>query len=112
MVKTGQNFLLCSFYLAVFLAGSLNAAGEHVAVSPNRAEVPYALEGIWDAAKYISLDEIKPGMEAYCLTEYGIAGIEKFSMEVVDVIRNISPSSSPGSRDAVLVQGTDERFQR
>ncbi|MHC4557224.1 MAG: hypothetical protein ACYTFW_08520 [Planctomycetota bacterium] len=110
MVKEGQNFLLFSFYISVFLAGSLYAASESAAVSPNKAEIPYALEGIWDPAKYISLDEIKPGMEAYCLTEYGIAGIEKFSMEVVDVIRNINPSSTPGSRDAILVQGTDERF--
>jgi hypothetical protein len=68
------------------------------------------LEGIWDPARYISLDEIKPGMEAYCLTEYSIAGVEKFGMEVVDVVRNINPSSRPGSRDAILVKGTDERF--
>src|SRR4030042_867924 len=31
-------------------------------------------------------------------------------MEVVDVVRNINPSPSPGSRDAILVKGTDERF--
>ena len=49
-------------------------------------------------------------MEAYCLTEYGVAGIEKFGMEVVDVVRNINPSSGPGSIDAILVKGTDERF--
>jgi hypothetical protein len=71
---------------------------------------PADLEGIWDPSKYISLDEIKPGMEAYCLTEYGRAGIEKFSMKVVDVVRHINPSSGPGSRDAIFVQGTDKRF--
>lgn len=74
------------------------------------AEAPAGLEGTWDAAKYISLDEIKPGMGAYCLTEYGRAGIEKFGMKVVDVVRNINPSSGPGSRDAILVEGTDKRF--
>ena len=63
------------------------------------------LEGIWDPAKYISLDEIKPGMEAYCLTEYGVAGIEKFGLEVVDVVRDMEPG-----RDAILVKGIDERF--
>jgi hypothetical protein len=71
---------------------------------------PAGLEGAWDPSRYISLDEIKPGMEAYCLTEYGRAGIEKFSMKVVDVVRNINPSSGPGSRDAILVEGTDKRF--
>jgi hypothetical protein len=71
---------------------------------------PKGLEDVWDSDRYIGLDEIKPGMEAYCLTEYGVAGIEKFSMEVVDVVRNINPSSSPGSKDAILVKGTDERF--
>lgn len=67
-------------------------------------------EGIWDPVKYIELDEIEPGMQAYCLTEYGLAGIEKFGMEVVDVVRNINPSPTPGSRDAILVRGTDERL--
>ena len=71
---------------------------------------PTDLEGIWDPVKYISLDEIKPGMEAYCLTEYGRAGVEKFSMKVVDIVRNINPSSGPGSRDAIFVQGTDKRL--
>jgi hypothetical protein len=81
------------------LAGVVYAAG-----------VPKGLEDIWNSDRYIGLDEIKPGMEAYCLTEYGVAGIEKFGMEVVDVIRDINPSSSPGSKDAILVKGTDERF--
>ncbi|MEK7995554.1 MAG: hypothetical protein AAB403_17270, partial [Planctomycetota bacterium] len=58
-------------------------------------------------ARYIGLDEIVPGMEAYCLTEYGVAGIEKFGLEVVDVVRNVDPG-----RDAILVRGTDERFKQ
>jgi hypothetical protein len=99
-------FKVFSFCIAVVLAGSVYTANG----SGNPAESSSSLEGIWDPAKYISLDEIKPGMKAYCLTEYGVAGIEKFGMEVVDVIRNINPSSSPGSRDAILVKGTDERF--
>ncbi len=103
-------FKMFYFCIAVVLAGSVYTAGEVGLSGENRAEAPNALEDIWDPAKYISLDEIKPGMEAYCLTEYGVAGIEKFGMEVVDVIRNINPSSSPGSRDAILVKGTDERF--
>jgi len=73
--------------------------------SETKAAQANVLEGIWDPAKYIGLDELKPGMEAYCLTEYGIAGIEKFGLEVVDIVRDIDPG-----RDAILVKGTDERF--
>lgn len=99
--------ILFTFYLSLVLAGVLYAAGEPVLSGANRSEVPNILEGIWDPAKYISLDEIKPEMEAYCLTEYGLAGIEKFGMEVVDVVRNVDPG-----RDVILVKGTDERFIR
>ena len=103
-------FKMFCFCIAVVLAGSVCTAGQAGLSGGNRAGASNVLEGIWDPAKYISLDEIKPGMEAYCLTEYGVAGIEKFGMEVVDVVRNINPSSGPGSRDAILVKGTDERF--
>ncbi len=59
-----------------------------------------------DAERYIGIDEIEPGMEAYCLTDYGEAGIEKFALKVVDVIHNMDPG-----HDAILVMGTDERFK-
>lgn len=58
-----------------------------------------------DTERYISIDEIKPGMEAYCLTSYKGTKVEKFGLEVISVFRNIKPG-----RDAILVQGTDERF--
>jgi hypothetical protein len=104
MLELRQNFILFCFcipmsFVGMVLAGAVYAAG-----------VPKGLEDIWDSDRYIGLDEIKPGMEAYCLTEYGVAGIEKFGMEVVDVIRDINPSSGPGSKDAILVKGTDECF--
>ncbi len=56
-------------------------------------------------AKYIGIDEIRPGMKAYCLTAYKGTEIEKFDMVVLDVVRNIAPG-----RNAILVQGTDPRF--
>ena len=58
-----------------------------------------------DKTRYITLDEIRPGMQAYCLTVYKGTEIEKFDLQVLDVIRNVRPG-----RDAILVQGTDERF--
>ena len=99
MLEIRCRFFIFYFFIVVILTGSLYATGR-----------TSDLEGIWDPVKYIGLDEIKPGMKAYCLTEYGLAGIEKFGMEVVDVVRGINPSSGPGSKDAILVKGTDERF--
>ncbi|MHC4228341.1 MAG: hypothetical protein ACYSW0_13030, partial [Planctomycetota bacterium] len=77
MLKIWQKFLLLGFGISMALTGSLYAADE-----------PEGLEGIWDPARYIGLDEIRPGMEAYCLTEYGAAGIERFGLKVVAVVRN------------------------
>lgn len=71
----------------------------------NTAKIPGGLEGVWDANKYISTDEIKPGMHAYCLTVYKGTEIEKFGLEVLSVVRDFNPG-----RDAILVRGTDERF--
>jgi hypothetical protein len=67
--------------------------------------IPKGLEGVWDPAKYISVDEVRPGMEAYCLTVYKGTEVEKFPVEVLSVVRDFMPG-----RDAILVRGTDERF--
>ncbi len=56
-------------------------------------------------SRYIGIDEVRPGMDAYCLTDYKDAEIEKFGLEVLSVVRGIRPG-----QDAILVQGTDERF--
>ena len=60
---------------------------------------------ILDTERYIGLDEIEPGMQAYCLTVFSGTDVEKFDFEVVSVIHNFEPD-----RDAILVKGTDERF--
>ncbi len=63
-------------------------------------------EADWDSERYIKVDEIEKGMEAYCLTDYGDAGIERFELKVVDVVRGYEPG-----HDIILVMGLDERFQ-
>ncbi len=93
-----RSLLLFTFYFLVIFSAA-------VLQSETKAAQSGRSEGIWDPAKYISLDEIKPGMEAYCLTEYGLAGIEKFVLEVVDVVRNVGPGM-----DLIYVKGIDERF--
>lgn len=58
-----------------------------------------------DKTRYITIDEISPGMDAFCLTVYKGVEPEKFSLKVVDIVRNVAPG-----RNAILVMGTDERF--
>ncbi len=60
----------------------------------------------WDPNRYIDVNEVKPGMDAYCLTDYGDNGIEKFALKVLDVVYEMDPG-----HDAILVMGTDERFK-
>jgi hypothetical protein len=71
----------------------------------DKADAQKVTEHVWDPAKYIDINEIQPGMEAYCLTVYKGTEVEKFEMEVLSVVRNVRPG-----RDAILVQGKDERF--
>jgi len=105
MLVSERNFLLIVVHIWALLAGPPCFAGERALSSMNGPAVPSGLQGIWDPAKYISLDEIRPGTKAYCLTEYGVAGIERFELEVIDVVRNMEPG-----RDAIMVRGADERF--
>ncbi len=58
-----------------------------------------------DKSRYISIDEIQPGMDAYCLTVYEGTKVEKFDIEVIDVMRDFMPG-----RDLILVKGIDERL--
>ena len=58
-----------------------------------------------DKSKYITIDDILPGMKAYCKTVYQGIEIEEFGLEVVDIVRDVRPG-----KDAILVIGTDERF--
>jgi hypothetical protein len=70
------------------------------------SENPQPADALWDPQRYIGVDEIKPGMEAYCLTDYGIDGVEKFTLKVVNVMYDYEPG-----RNAILVIGLDERFK-
>ena len=88
MVKYGVTTSLSIIVLLIF-ALTLQAAG-------------FAM----DTSEYIGIDEIHPGMEAYCLTVFSGTKIEKFGLKVLSVIRGISVG-----HDMILVVGTDERFQ-
>ncbi len=59
----------------------------------------------FDNDRYISIDDIKPGMKGYALSVYSGTNIDKFPIEVVSVVKN----SSIG-KNAILVMGTGARF--
>jgi len=65
-----------------------------------------AADGLWDPQRYIGIDEIQRGMEGYCLTDYGDAGIEKFPLKVVNIVREYEPG-----HNLILIMGLDERFK-
>ena len=58
-----------------------------------------------DKARYITIDEIRPGMPAWCLTVYEGTKVEKFDMQVIDIVRDFRPG-----RNLILAKGTDPRF--
>jgi hypothetical protein len=109
MYKTRQFSLIFIIFIAV--SGVISPLATHGATntSDSRTKIPKGSESLWDSSKYIGVEEIKPGMKAYCLTEYGTAGIEKFGLEVVDVVHNMNTGREIMG-DVILVKGTDERF--
>jgi hypothetical protein len=70
-----------------------------------RVEARVWADASWDPQRYIDVNEVKRGMEGYCLTDYGEAGIEKFDLKVLDVVYDMEPG-----HDVILVMGLDERF--
>lgn len=78
-----------------------SAAGAAV----DRTEPNAALPPNWDQTRYISVEEIEPGMQAHCLTCLSGTDVEKFDLEVISVVRDMSPG-----HDAILVKGTSGRF--
>jgi hypothetical protein len=91
--------LIQRFISAVLLSSVLSLAAP--AAEQRQKESPPQL----DRTKYIGLDEIEPGIKAYCLTVFNDTLVEKFNFEVLSVIHNIEPR-----RNAIIIKGTDERF--
>jgi hypothetical protein len=101
--KTEQHLrsgivLVLAVFLGLWADRPVHAAAQEP--TPSAGERPN-----WDQARYISVDEIKPGMTAYCLTCLSGTEVERFDIEVISVVRDMSPG-----HDAILVRGTDERF--
>ncbi len=97
--RHGQAIVLLG--VVICLGGAAQAFGA--------PKLPACIDALWDSQRYIRVDEIKPGMSAYCLTDYGEAGIEKFELKVVNVVAGIR-DLEPG-RSSILVMGVDDRFK-
>lgn len=67
-----------------------------------RADAP-ATHTLFDSSKDISVDEVKPGMKGYGLSVFSGTRIEKFDVEVVDVVKNFNPKY-----DAILIRCPQE----
>ncbi len=93
---------------AIVLLGAVICLGG-AAQAFGAPKLPACIDALWDSQRYIRVDEIKPGMSAYCLTDYGEAGIEKFELKVVNVVAGIR-DLEPG-RSSILVMGVDDRFK-
>jgi hypothetical protein len=90
--------------ISLLLFAAVYCIGVSRAEEP-KGVVPKGLEGFWDPAKYISIDEVRPGMEAWTLTVYKGVEVEKFPLEVLSVVYDFTPG-----RNVILVRSTDERF--
>lgn len=56
-----------------------------------------------DPARYIPIDQVKPGMEGWGLTVLDGSGIKKFPLKVLSIVRKAEPGM-----DFILVVATDE----
>ena len=61
-------------------------------------------DGAWgmDKSRYISISEVKPGMEGYFLTVFSGQAVQKYPLEVISVVPDWQPA-----RDAILVRTKD-----
>lgn len=106
MLKFCEKIRMPALFSLLFLGAAVcHAAKPSTEFQPLAPQKAAQTNPLWDPARHISLDEIQPGMQAYCLTVYKGSEVEKFDLEVLSVIRNMFPG-----RNAILVQGTDERF--
>src|SRR5580704_7615204 len=66
-----------------------------------RADAP--AKSLFDPVRHMHLSEVKAGMKGYGLSVFSGTKIEKFDVEVVDVIKNFNPKY-----DAILIRCPQE----
>lgn len=66
----------------------------------------FSAMGELDSTRYIPVEQVKPGMEAYCLTVLEGTKIERFTAKVLSIVHNSEPGKS-----RILVLVDDDRFR-
>lgn len=69
--------------------------------------LPLTLGFNWDESKFMSIDEIKPGMEGIARTVFEGTKIEEFKVRILSVQRNAFPKS-----DLIRAVGIDDKIKR
>lgn len=108
---------LAFFVIWAAAGGADNASAQTVpergsAGGPSAIAVPQAADS--EAERYISIDEIEPGMRGYGLTVFAGTKVERFAVVAVSVTRNLGRSSSGAfnaKRNAIIIRCDDDRFR-
>jgi hypothetical protein len=66
--------------------------------APARADAP-AAKSLFDPARHMRVSEVRPGMKGYGLSVFSGTKIDRFDVEVIDVVKNFNPKY-----DAILIR--------
>lgn len=105
MRQAGRHFaaVVIGGMIATCVSGTCHAATEPPV---GAAAVVQQRVSLFDPERHMRVAEVKRGMTGYGLTVFHGTTIERFEVEVVDVIRNFAPGS-----DAILIMAKGEFLQ-
>jgi len=69
-----------------------------LAIAPARGDAPPA-KSLFDPARHMRVSEVRPGMKGYGLSVFSGTKIDRFDVEVIDVVKNFNPKY-----DAILIR--------
>src|SRR5882757_9700821 len=73
--------------------------------APVRGDEP-AMPSGFDPARHMRVSEVRAGMKGYGLSVFSGTKIEKFDVEVIDVLHNFNPTY-----DVVLIRATGQNLE-
>lgn len=66
-----------------------------------------ALPPAFDPVRHMSVDEVHPGMKGYGLSVFHGTAIEKFQVQVVDILHNFNPQG-----DVILIRCSGQNLEQ
>jgi hypothetical protein len=91
--------------VAICLLSSL-ASGLRAAEPPSRSAEDSALPPLFDPTRHMRVSEVRPGMKGYGLSVFSGTKIERFDVEVIDILRKFNPSY-----DVVLIKAKGQNLE-